>query len=848
MKNKSIKYIITTILLSTFTLQAAPPKFITPAEIQVWQERIVNGPFKTKGDYAPQGSESPGDYERILDNANNFIANTSAEIWVGIDGTLDGGTEPWVENLEGSYQSLGPGSSRGTNAMGAAFIYLLSDDLTYGNACKTFLIDQATNYPFTDFSDTSNWQLGAVKADNHPGWHICEWANRLAFTYDCVNSLMSASERATVEAWLLDIGLYFQDALDSNLELLWPNRSTGDYTPSGVVNHSSTKSSWLDGPNNIPTFWYNNRKVHSARLMARLGLLLDNSSMQASAKLWAKEVVRFAMYPNGLLGETIRSDTEYLGGGSTHIALEAGYWYPWITLSGTIMIAELFARTGDYELYEYTTSEGYEYNTSWGYGDTRGGSKSLLLGAWAMCRHYEGLFYDRENNRHGIYPYNGIVDIDELIDGRFYDPIANITRSWNHESWASPLARYTNDQYLRGAVLRVTANTDGYKDGVTLQTNQAFQGPGLGTPGTLMMYGDMQKKALPYRNHFITYLSDLDWTSSDCPHCRNQTPQKDTARDAVSPISIEGTVYERGIGAHAYSEISYNINGEYSAFISVIGVDDTKAGLGNASIVFEVWGDGNLLYESPLLTGYDDAELLHVNIEGVHTLELIINDGGNGANSDWGNWADARLIKHSATTIDYNNNIATSGNGIIGVNTTDNGSLGTILHHAGTPSNINDGDFTTKVNTWNANKDENGQYYDYVGVKWTSLVDDVAAITLHHATYADGGWFDYPNINSSLIELDTISIEPRVQYTTDNGITWQEVTNSTNNYSNAINNNTIPSNSGGFIQGAVTFEFDPVDDINGIRIFGDGAGPTASGNAAGFIGICEFEVFQIANE
>ena len=62
------------------------------------------------------------------------------------------------------------------------------------------------------------------------------------------------------------------------------------------------------------------------------------------------------------------------------------------------------------------------------------------------------------------------------------------------------------------------------------------------------------------------------------------------------PILLNGVSYARGIGTHAYSEVTYSVLSQYSEFLSDVSVDDDTGGGG--SIVFQVYADGAKL--SPL--------------------------------------------------------------------------------------------------------------------------------------------------------------------------------------------------------------------------------------------------------
>lgn len=106
-------------------------------------------------------------------------------------------------------------------------------------------------------------------------------------------------------------------------------------------------------------------------------------------------------------------------------------------------------------------------------------------------------------------------------------------------------------------------------------------------------------------------------------------------------LTINGKTYQKGIGAHALSEIVYQLDGQYETFYAEIGIDDETCG--NGSVQFEIYADGIIFYQSEVLTQADDAVPISVNIAGANELKLVITDGGNGISCDHGDWADARV-------------------------------------------------------------------------------------------------------------------------------------------------------------------------------------------------------------
>ena len=140
------------------------------------------------------------------------------------------------------------------------------------------------------------------------------------------------------------------------------------------------------------------------------------------------------------------------------------------------------------------------------------------------------------------------------------------------------------------------------------------------------------------------YLSDLSWSGTPTngwgPPELDRSNGEQGASDG-NTITINGKTYTKGIGAHANSEIIYQLDAQYQTFSAEIGVDDETCSTG--SVQFQIYADGILHYQSPVLTQADDAIPITVNIEGVNELRLVINDGENGIGCDHGDWADAKV-------------------------------------------------------------------------------------------------------------------------------------------------------------------------------------------------------------
>jgi hypothetical protein len=103
-------------------------------------------------------------------------------------------------------------------------------------------------------------------------------------------------------------------------------------------------------------------------------------------------------------------------------------------------------------------------------------------------------------------------------------------------------------------------------------------------------------------------------------------------------IEVGGEFFESGLYAHAPSLYQFNLGGHWKTFTSGYGLQDGRPG----SVVFVVRGDGEERYRSELVRDHQ-LRRLEVDVTEIKELELIVEDGGNGNNSDWGLWIEPRL-------------------------------------------------------------------------------------------------------------------------------------------------------------------------------------------------------------
>jgi len=138
-----------------------------------------------------------------------------------------------------------------------------------------------------------------------------------------------------------------------------------------------------------------------------------------------------------------------------------------------------------------------------------------------------------------------------------------------------------------------------------------------------------------------TALSSLPWVSASNgygPVEKNMSNGEQNAGDGRA-LKIGTRAYSSGLGVHAPSDLSYALDGRCQRLTAEVGIDAETQGKGRAA--FQVWADGQKLYDSGLLTGQSPAIPVSVLLTGRKTLRLVVQgaagQGGNDyAHADWG--------------------------------------------------------------------------------------------------------------------------------------------------------------------------------------------------------------------
>ncbi|NQT92976.1 MAG: NPCBM/NEW2 domain-containing protein [Lentisphaerae bacterium] len=107
------------------------------------------------------------------------------------------------------------------------------------------------------------------------------------------------------------------------------------------------------------------------------------------------------------------------------------------------------------------------------------------------------------------------------------------------------------------------------------------------------------------------------------------------------PLAVGRQPYANGIGTFANCLLEYAVNGQFKRFTAEVGIDAATEGRG--SVVFEVWADGDKVFNSPVMSGLDMTKKVDVDLTGVKRLRLTVLDGGDGNKFDAGDWCNPVL-------------------------------------------------------------------------------------------------------------------------------------------------------------------------------------------------------------
>ncbi|MCX0242439.1 NPCBM/NEW2 domain-containing protein [Streptomyces drozdowiczii] len=187
---------------------------------------------------------------------------------------------------------------------------------------------------------------------------------------------------------------------------------------------------------------------------------------------------------------------------------------------------------------------------------------------------------------------------------------------------------------------RVTAPAGASPGGYDLALTAQYRSP----------TGERIRSAVAFRAHVVVpppagggYLGDLPQLSASNGYgpVEKDTSNGESAAGDGHPLTIGGQVYAKGLGVHAASSVEYYAGGACDTVTAQVGVDDEKGSKG--SVAFEIRADGRKAASTGVLTNAMAPQPLSADVTGAQVVRLVVTDGGDGVDSDHGDWGDLRI-------------------------------------------------------------------------------------------------------------------------------------------------------------------------------------------------------------
>ena len=178
---------------------------------------------------------------------------------------------------------------------------------------------------------------------------------------------------------------------------------------------------------------------------------------------------------------------------------------------------------------------------------------------------------------------------------------------------------------------------------VTLTASYAY-----GTHKPVIVTNHVVVQILPTPPTGTVALSDVTWISATngWGPVEKDMSNGETAAGDGNPITIRGTVYPKGLGTNAQSDIVYYLGGKCSKLATDVGIDDEEATKGG-DVLFQIFADDTKVADSGKITNTSAVKSLTADLTGATWLRLHVDPDGP-TTYDHGDWAGPQLTCQSA--------------------------------------------------------------------------------------------------------------------------------------------------------------------------------------------------------
>lgn len=151
---------------------------------------------------------------------------------------------------------------------------------------------------------------------------------------------------------------------------------------------------------------------------------------------------------------------------------------------------------------------------------------------------------------------------------------------------------------------------------------------------------------------FLAFFPNLAKEQKNMVYISNLTPAKSVQgygslglnkSVAGQRLSTSYYFYEKGLGTHANSEITYELGNKFKYLTTDYGIDTETQD--NASVEFIILADDKEVFKSGKMGKWDGPRSIKINLENVNKLTLKVTDAGDGINNDHADWLNPKLFK-----------------------------------------------------------------------------------------------------------------------------------------------------------------------------------------------------------
>jgi hypothetical protein len=150
-------------------------------------------------------------------------------------------------------------------------------------------------------------------------------------------------------------------------------------------------------------------------------------------------------------------------------------------------------------------------------------------------------------------------------------------------------------------------------------------------------------RSVAVRSSLVAFLSDLK--PVEVEESTLLTLPRPWQRDKSvmgKPLMLGSRSFDKGIGVHSRSSLTFVPERKYDVLAAVIGIDAQAGDKGDC--VFTVLGDGQSIF-TKRMKGNDSPQDVNLDISGYEQVTLLVDPGEGLDLADHANWCDVRFIR-----------------------------------------------------------------------------------------------------------------------------------------------------------------------------------------------------------